>query len=45
THLGEEYILIKEGELTVNLQDQKHTLVSGDALQFTGSTPHSYINS
>ncbi|WP_332606747.1 helix-turn-helix domain-containing protein [Bacillus spizizenii] len=45
THLGEEYILIKEGELTVILQGQEHMLSSGDALQFTGATPHSYINS
>ncbi|WP_028399946.1 helix-turn-helix domain-containing protein [Ectobacillus panaciterrae] len=45
THLGEEYILIKEGELTLDLQGEKHVLASGDAIQFTGTTPHSYINS
>lgn len=43
THLGEEYLFIKEGELTV--KDQEHMLASGDALQYTGSTPLSYINS
>lgn len=45
THLGEEYILIKEGQLTVELAGEKHVLSSGDALQFSGQTPHSYVNS
>ncbi|WP_028402850.1 helix-turn-helix domain-containing protein [Ectobacillus panaciterrae] len=45
THLGEEYILIKEGELIVELEGEKHELVSGDALQFTGTITHKYINS
>ncbi|MBD1382013.1 helix-turn-helix domain-containing protein [Metabacillus arenae] len=45
SHLGEEYLLIKEGKLTVNLQGKEHVMESGDALQFTGMTPHSYINS
>lgn len=31
SHLGEEYILIKSGELTVELYDEKHMLTSGDA--------------
>ncbi|AIU82379.1 cupin domain-containing protein [Bacillus velezensis] len=39
SHLGEEYILIKSGELTVELYDEKHVLTSGDALQFAGATP------
>ncbi|MFJ5624709.1 cupin domain-containing protein [Peribacillus loiseleuriae] len=45
SHLGEEYILIKEGKLTVNLQGNDHVMESGDALQFTGTTPYNYINS
>ena len=45
THLGEEYILIKEGELTVDLEGEQHELVSGDGLQFTGTIAHKYINS
>ncbi|MFW2947486.1 cupin domain-containing protein [Bacillus amyloliquefaciens] len=31
SHLGEEYFLIKSGELTVELYDEKHVLTSGDA--------------
>ncbi|WGE01700.2 MULTISPECIES: cupin domain-containing protein [Bacillus amyloliquefaciens group] len=33
SHLGEEYFLIKSGELTVELYDEKHVLTSGDAAQ------------
>ncbi|MDA7027521.1 XRE family transcriptional regulator [Bacillus sp. CLL-7-23] len=43
-HQGEEYILIKEGILTVHLQEDHYVLESGDALQFTGTTTHRYIN-
>ncbi|WP_268255802.1 hypothetical protein ACLNGX_11510 [Bacillus velezensis] len=32
-HIGEESILIKSGELTVELHDEKHVLTSGDAAQ------------
>ena len=45
THLGDEYLLIKEGELTVRFENEEHELVSGDALLFSGNTSHSYINS
>ncbi len=45
THLGDEYLLIKEGELTVRFESEEHELVSGDALHFSGNTSHSYINS
>ncbi|MFP8644104.1 MULTISPECIES: helix-turn-helix domain-containing protein [Priestia] len=45
THLGDEYLLIKEGELTVRFENEEHELVSGDALHFSGNTSHSYINS
>ena len=34
THLGDEYLLIKEGELTVRFESEEHELVSGDALHF-----------
>ncbi|MDQ0268431.1 quercetin dioxygenase-like cupin family protein [Cytobacillus purgationiresistens] len=36
--------MIKEGKLTLELQGMKHELGSGDALQFSGVTPHSYHN-
>ncbi|MDN7228299.1 helix-turn-helix domain-containing protein [Planococcus liqunii] len=44
THLGEEYIVMKNGELIMDLQGQRYTLASGDALQFSGTVPHSYKN-
>jgi transcriptional regulator with XRE-family HTH domain len=44
SHLGEEYIVIKEGELVVELDGEKHELSSGDALQFLGSVKHKYMN-
>ncbi|WP_259468821.1 cupin domain-containing protein [Priestia megaterium] len=43
--MGDEYLLIKEGELTVRFENEEHELVSGDALHFSGNTSHSYINS
>lgn len=43
-HLGEEYVLIKNGELTIHLQGDQYVLNSGDALNFTSNTEHSYIN-
>src|SRR6478752_6698247 len=45
THLGDEYLLVKEGKLLVTVGMQEHKVQSGDALQFSGSTPHSYTNS
>ncbi|MED3728997.1 helix-turn-helix domain-containing protein [Priestia filamentosa] len=44
THLGEEYLLMKEGELTIKFQDEEHLLSSGDALNFMGNLSHSYMN-
>lgn len=44
THLGKEYLLVREGDLTVSLDGQKHQLKTGDALQFSGSMLHSYEN-
>ncbi|WP_231131084.1 cupin domain-containing protein [Bacillus amyloliquefaciens] len=32
SHVGEEYIFIKSGELTVELQDEKHVRAPGEAL-------------
>ncbi|KHD84437.1 helix-turn-helix domain-containing protein [Heyndrickxia ginsengihumi] len=43
-HLGEEYILIKEGELTIDIEGDVHILRPGDAIQFTSNTKHSYTN-
>ncbi|AWB45000.1 DNA-binding protein [Paenibacillus sp. CAA11] len=44
THLGEEYILIKEGQLTIQLQGEIYVLGSGDAMQFPSGIPHNYSN-
>ncbi|MEE6132070.1 helix-turn-helix domain-containing protein [Priestia flexa] len=44
SHLGEEYLLVKDGGLSVIIDGEEHVLTSGDALQFPGSSPHSYIN-
>ncbi|PAD35844.1 helix-turn-helix domain-containing protein [Terribacillus saccharophilus] len=44
THLGEEYLLVREGALTVSLDGEEHQLKTGDALQFSANTMHSYEN-
>ncbi|MFC7392021.1 helix-turn-helix domain-containing protein [Scopulibacillus cellulosilyticus] len=44
-HLGEEYILIKEGELKVEFKGEEHILRSGDAMHFTPTVQHYYTNS
>lgn len=44
SHIGEEYILVKEGRLTFSLEEEKYELDSGDALQFNGTLLHSYQN-
>ncbi|MBM7646773.1 transcriptional regulator with XRE-family HTH domain [Scopulibacillus daqui] len=43
-HAGEEYILIKHGELKVGLKGEEYRLKSGDALHFTPSGQHDYTN-
>ncbi|WP_042349723.1 helix-turn-helix domain-containing protein [Bacillus massiliigorillae] len=43
-HLGEEYILMKSGTLTLRVQDEEYILLEGEAISFTANIVHSYIN-
>lgn len=40
----EEYILISEGSMTMNIDNKQFIMKSGDCLKFKGNTQHSYIN-
>lgn len=40
THHGEECIFVLRGRIIVHLQDEMHTLESGDAIYFDGRQPH-----
>lgn len=44
SHLGEEFIIMKEGIVSINVQGEQHKLVQGDALQFIGESVHGYHN-
>ncbi|WP_079529267.1 helix-turn-helix domain-containing protein [Halobacillus hunanensis] len=44
SHLGEEFIIMKEGEVKVNVQGEVQQLRSGDGLQFLGESVHGYQN-
>jgi transcriptional regulator with XRE-family HTH domain len=39
-----EVVLVVEGELILLLDEDRHSLGPGDALTFSGGTPHGYIN-
>ena len=41
---SEEFLLILEGEIEFELNDDKFTLKEGDTLYFNGSTPHCWQN-
>ncbi|KMP31366.1 DNA-binding protein [Bacillus cereus] len=41
----EEFITVFEGELTIEINDCKYTLNSGDAIRFKADRPHFYHNS
>ncbi|WP_066187272.1 MULTISPECIES: helix-turn-helix domain-containing protein [Gracilibacillus] len=43
-HLGEEYILVQNGELTLQLPDQTFVLTSNDSLKFRANIEHRYMN-
>ncbi|MGM9923519.1 MAG: helix-turn-helix domain-containing protein [Bacillus sp. (in: firmicutes)] len=43
-HLGEEYILLKSGELTLKVNNEEYVLKTGEALSFAADVDHSYIN-
>lgn len=43
-HIGEEYIVIQKGTLTLNLQGVEVKLNSNEAIKFNADTEHIYIN-
>ena len=43
-HLGEEYILIQNGELTLEIQGETCLLSTNDTIKFTADTEHTYTN-
>lgn len=44
THEGEEIIMVLEGEIEQRLGDETLVMGAGDALHYSGSTPHSWAN-
>ena len=44
-HIGEEYVLIKRGTLTLDIQGEKFDLHPDEAIKFNANTDHMYINS
>lgn len=43
-HLGEEYILIQRGTLTIEVQGEKFVLSTDESITFHANTEHIYIN-
>lgn len=43
-HLGEEYVLIQRGKLTIDVQGDKFALTTNETIKFSSNTEHSYIN-
>jgi quercetin dioxygenase-like cupin family protein len=44
-HIGEEYVLIQRGKLTIEVQGEKFVLDSDESIKFNANTEHLYINS
>ncbi|MGD7008633.1 helix-turn-helix domain-containing protein [Metabacillus sp. 84] len=40
----EEFITVFDGELTIRIKQQEHTIKSGDSIRFKADVPHSYHN-
>lgn len=40
----EEYIIVTEGEIEVNINNKKFTLKKGNSIRFMANKPHSYTN-
>lgn len=40
----QEYIVVNQGELTIQLTSGEYTLLEGDSIHFDSSLPHSYSN-
>lgn len=43
-HIGEEYVLIQRGVLTLEVQGEKQVLNPDEAIKFNANTEHIYIN-
>ena len=43
-HLGEEFLYVTEGRLTIVLGDKEYPLSSGDSFYFESKTPHRWYN-
>lgn len=44
THIGEEFIYILEGIVTIYLEEQEYTLYPGDSIQIHSNERHNWIN-
>lgn len=44
THVGDEFIYILEGIVTVYLGEGEYTLYPGDSIQFHSNEPHNWLN-
>ena len=40
----EEYIIVTEGKIEININDEKFILQKGNSLRFMANSPHSYKN-
>jgi len=40
----EEYIIVTEGKIEININDKKYILQKGNSIKFMANTPHSYKN-
>lgn len=43
-HLGEEYVMMKKGTLTLKVQNESYVLHEGEAISFQANVEHSYAN-
>ncbi|MFJ8244374.1 helix-turn-helix domain-containing protein [Peribacillus asahii] len=44
-HIGEEYVLLQQGILTLEIQGEKFVLNTDETIKFNANTEHIYINS
>ncbi|USG66566.1 XRE family transcriptional regulator [Brevibacillus ruminantium] len=44
SHIGQEFIYVLEGTLTVLLQEEEYDLLPGDSMHIDSNTPHNWYN-
>lgn len=44
SHLGQEFLYVLKGVLTVNLDEKEYKLMTGDSLHIDSTTPHTWYN-